>query len=491
MRGWGVRWLLNGLLLAGALLSAGNPQAPAADFSADFSAVLASGPPSWGSNLWWTDQDVAVWTGRWEELGLVLARVPVPHALVEPVNDNGDPYQANPEGFLLDTPIGFPALVTRTLTYRNWFEALRDRSPVEMMVSFTYLAPWLTDNPPHEGYSFLAAPYPPNDLDEYREFVEVLLRYLVEELGFPPERLLLEAVNEPDLGCGQDPAVPCFWRDWTMQDIADVVRVTCEAVQETSPAVRVVGLAECCGTGVVRALLDGYAEGSCLTDLSYHYYSNGYDLDAVMIRKTELAPYDRPLYLDEYGDFEYLSVGTDGGLWHSWALPVLWTAGVIPAQYPISEFPLHPEPYNSMGLFEDWRGDWERKPAYWVYANFFHHITGGEVISATAPPTIDILAVRRLTGEEAEVALWVVNRTDVPLADQSFAVYNFPGQEAVLHEYDNLIGPAPILTTTIAGSPLAFAATLPARSSLTIWISKTNWATARLHLPVVLREAGP
>jgi hypothetical protein len=118
-----------------------------------------------------------------------------------------------------------------------------------------------------------------------------------------------------------------------------------------------------------------------------------------------------------------------------------------------------------MGLFEDWRGEWVRRPAYWVYANFFHFVGGGEVISHAAPSGVDVLATRRIVTDDVQATFWVVNRGDTALADQAFALYNFPQQEVTLHVYDNLVGLTPVLTTTVSGSPLVFAVTLPARSS--------------------------
>lgn len=434
------------------------------DVEADFATVVSEGPLAYGTNIWWTDQDAEVWTSRWSELGPSQVRLSVTHALVEPENDNADPDDIDWDHFGFETPITAAVTLTRTATYRDLFEALRDQPDLDVMIHFSYLAPWLSDNPSHEQYGFQLAPYPPNDLDEYREFVEATLRFLVEEVNFPPERITIEAMNEPDLGCGVDPVVPCFWRDWTMDDIADVVRVTHEAIQEVDADITLVGLAECCGTDVVRSLLDGYPEGAYLDGLTYHYYAQGYNLTEALNRASALEPYDLPIYLDEYGSRQYLSEGVDGALWHSWALTTLYRAGIAPLQYPISEWPLQGEPYNSMGLFFDWRDDWGRKPSYWVYTNFFRFV-GRDVISHTAPPGLDVLATRQVIDEEAWMTFWVINRGDAPLTDQVFAVDNFPGAQATVYAYDNLVGPTPLLTTTVAGSPLVFTSTLPARSS--------------------------
>jgi hypothetical protein len=460
-------FLIAAALLLTVLLSVcAAPNAPDGhDLAADFAVIVSAAPPAHGTNVWWTDQDAATWTARWAELGPSHVRLFVSHSLVEPVNDNADPHLVNWDGFRFDTPISVPQVMTRTLTYQDWFSALRDQPDINVLIHFSYLAPWLTDNDPHPAIPIPAAPYPPNDLDEYAEFVEATLRYLVETVGFPPQRIAIEVMNEPDLGCGVDPVTPCFWQDWTMADIVDAVRITHEAIQAVDADITLVGLAECCGTGIVRNLLDNYTEGDYLEGLSYHYYASGYDLNAALNRAAALAPYGLPIYLDEYGSRSYLSEGVDGALWHSWALATLWEAGIAPLQYPSSEWIFLGEPYNSMGLFADWRGDWLRKPSYWVYANFFHAVGGGDVISHTAPPGVDVLAVRRVVTGGAQAAFWVVNRGDTALVEQPFTLYNFPWPEATLRVYDNLVGVEPVLTATVSGSPLAFDATLPARSS--------------------------
>ncbi|MDD3828399.1 MAG: hypothetical protein PHY79_20740 [Anaerolineae bacterium] len=454
------------------------------DIVVDYAAV--EGPPlAHGTNVWWTEEDAEMWTARWAELSPSHVRVPVFHAILEPQNDNNDPNETDWSGFLFETPIVVAGEPARSLTYKGWFEALRSMPDVNVVLYFPYLAPWLSKNDPIAGFPIPAAPHPPNDLAEYREFVTAILRYLVESIGLPATRITVEVTNEPDLLCGVDPATACFWEDWTMDDIAGVVQATYEAVRNVDEDIELVGLAECQGTGVVRELMDNYPQGRYLDGLSFHYYSpSGFKLNPVLGRARELAPYGRPLYLDEYGSRQFLSEGKDGALWHSWALVTLWNAGIAPLQYPISEYPLIGEPYNSMGLFENWLGEWSRKPSYWVFANFFRHMGHDERLACTAPSDMDILAARRVPGQEVQVAFWVVNRGDSPLVDRTFAVSGFPGQEATLFVYDNLASLAPVLSMSAAGSPLVFTATLPARSSYTFVIRKTT----DLYLPVILRR---
>jgi len=442
-----------------------------ADVEATFDAVIAQPPPAYGTNVWWSDQEANLWTERWAELGPSHVRLFVSHALIEPENDNDDPNVINWDEFRFESPISVPIAGIPSFTYRAWFEALRDQAELDIVIHFVYLAPWLSDNSPHMG---IGAPYPPNDLDEYEEFVEAVLRYLVDTLGFPPERLTIEAMNEPDLGCGVDPVTFCFWDDWTMGDIVDVVHVTHEVIENVDPKIALIGLAECCGTDVVRNLLDHYSEGDDLDGVSYHYYSpSGYNLTPALSRAAELAPYKLPIYFDEYGSREYLSDGVDGALWHSWALLTLWKAGIAPLQYPISEFQAVGEPYSSMGLFENSEGGWRRKPSYWVYVNFFDHVGGGEIIShsSSLQAEVDVLAARHILTDSVRSSFWVVNRGVSPLSNCSFTLHGFPYEETTLYAYDNLVGSGLSFTATITGSPLVFTAILPARSSRTFVLS--------------------
>ena len=454
------------------------------DFVADFDAVLTPPPPAYGTNLWWTDEEAELWASRWAELAPSMVRVPVLHGMIEPVNDNADPNMINWDGLLLDTPTSLPD-IGRTVTYHAWFQALYDQPDVNILLYFPYLAPWLTDNSPHPGSPIGFAPYPPNDLAEYREFVEAVLRYLVETMNFPPERITVEAMNEPDLSCGADPAVECFWENWTMSDIAAVTRATHEAIQAVDAEIPLLGLGECCGTSVVRNLLDNYPEGAYLDGLSYHYYApSGFDLGPALSRATTLAPYDRPLYLTEYGSRQYRSEGTDGALWHSWALTTLWEARIAPLQHPISEWPLLGEPYNSMGLFKDWRGNWERKPAYWVYTNFSAHLRAAELISYSTSLQVDAIVGRRVTSEsQAQTVFWLTNRSSVALVNQQFAVYNFPAGQATLYVYDNLAGAEPVPVEALTGSPMTFSADLPARSSRTFVLDASAYPPTPTNTP--------
>jgi hypothetical protein len=450
--------------------------------------VVSAGPAEWGTNTWWSDQDAALWTGLWTELGPSTVRIPVSHAAIEPQNDNADAGVIRWGGYQFETPISIASTITRTVTYRDLLEALRDQPRLRIMLHFSYLAPWLSDNSPHPQFSGTTAPYPPNDTAEYREFVEVVLRFAVDTVGIPATRVVVEAANEPDLGCGVDPVTPCFWDNWTMADVANVIQASEDAILAVDSDITLAGMAECCGTSIARALLDGYPQGDHLDSLSFHYYAQGYDLDVALNRASELRPYGLPVYLDEYGSRQYHSDGPDGALWHAWALPRLWAAGIAPVQYPISEWPWLGDPYSSMGLLEDWRGNWERKPAYWVYASFFRLVGGTDVISSTGPAGADLLVTRATTGTP-RVVFWIVNRSDIGLVEQTFAVDGFPGHAALLTLYDTMVASTGTQSALLSGVPLVFRATLPALSSRAFVLRAVHTGEAHCFLPTVLRKS--
>ncbi|MBC7251409.1 MAG: hypothetical protein H5T62_14135 [Anaerolineae bacterium] len=484
---WLVFPLVVALCLAGNAVWVDMSVAQSPQITVDWSAALGQGPEGYGTNVWWTDQDAALWQSRYEESASTMFRLPISHAILEPINDNDDASSIEWTMFQFETTFPVPD-GGRTSTYRAWFEALRD-SGVTILMHPSYLAPWLSDNASHPGGY---APYPPNDWDEYREFLLAVLRYLVETINFPPQRIVLEAMNEPDLGCGVDPVVPCFWQDWTMADIAATVRVSQEAIEAVDEDIALVGLAECCGTDVVETLLADYpTESAYLDGFSYHRYSSGYDITALLERGETLKAYGRPVYADEYGSLSYRSEGTAGGLWHSYVLGELWRAGIAPLQYPFSEWPTLGEPYNSMGLFHDWREDWTIKPAYWVYANFYTHLGGTIIVSSTAPTGLDVVAGKK-SGEDgaALLAVWVTNRSGTAYSGVQFEVTDFPQDEATLTIYDTMAGLSPVGTQSVSGTPLAFSADLPASSSR-CFVVRAPWLTERVYLPVTLREYVP
>jgi hypothetical protein len=428
------------------------------DVVVDCAVRLADSPPAYGTNGWWTDEDADMWRARYAELSPQIVRLPLLHQFLEPVNDDDDPTHVRWDGFWFNRPISW---FGRTLTYRYWLETLRDLD-VTLMLYVPYLAGWLSAN----GDQGLYSTYPPQSLAEYHEFVRAALTFAVNEAGYPPERIILEPVNEPDLRCGQDPEVPCFWRDWAMDDLVAVMAEACRAADEVDERIRVVGLSECCGVELTRVFLEEYGGGECLEGLTYHRYVYGEDFGDGLARGGKLQAYGKPVYLNEFGSTKYWSNGIEGALWHSATVPQLWEAGINIVQFPISEWP-GTRSYSHLGLFADWTGDWATKPAYWVYVNFYTHFGGTEIVSVTASPDTFVSAGRR--AETGALAVWLTSATSAKGKPITFQIINWPANRAAVTVYDNLVGSDPVAAFDVAAQDwdgqLTFDYVVPAHSS--------------------------
>jgi hypothetical protein len=460
-------------LLRRLLLIALLPGLAAADVDVDYGTVVGDPPSAHGTNGVSTIEDEAMWISRWQETSLGVIRIQIPQFFLEPVNDNADPDVVAWENFQFDTAIPIPPDLTRTVSFASAFNAMKETG-VTIQVNPVYVSGWLSSNPiPPDYMGFPGAAfstYPPNDLDEYQEYIYALLYYLVNTIEYPPERIMLDVINEPDLGCGADPVVPCFWDDWDMGDIVDVVQRSDAAVQAVDSRIRMVGLAECCGTSIVRDLMDDYNGAQYLSGLTYHRYV-GSDFSSGISRGNALQPYGLPVYCNEYGSSTYRSDGTNGALWHAYALPLMWSNQICPLQFPFSENPYSQDPYNSMGLMLDWTAGWARKPAYWVYANFYGNFPGKELVSASGDSGFDVLAARSPSGQDAELALWVSNRSGSSYPANTITIENFPAPSAEVLVFDNLSGTLPVDTITVSGSPLVLEYPISANSAFTFRLS--------------------
>ena len=435
--------------------------AEAAGVRVAYQTVVGRSPAGYGTNGWWTDQDAEVWRARYRELAPVIVRLPAPQSMLEPQNDDSNPNHVNRQGFLFDRPIPW---FGRTITFGRWLAALRDQD-VTVMIHVPYLAGWLSANGDREIFST----YPPRDMAEYREYLLALLTFVVDEVGYPPERVILEPVNEPDLRCGQDANVPCFWENWKMDDLATVMRTADEAAAEVDPAIRIVGVSECCGTRLAETLVDQYDGRRFLDGFTYHRYVRGADFGDGLARGERLAALGRPVYLNEYGNTRYWSNGRPGALWHAAVLPQIWGDGIGPIQFTMSEFPGSHEGYDQLGLSADWRNGWERKPAYWVYVNFYRHFGGSELVSVQGAESLVLLAGRRVAGADApSLAIWLTNVSPDRPETLRFQIPGFPTDHAQARVFDNLQGSEPVATLELAGAPLQFDFHLPAASSYSI-----------------------
>lgn len=427
----------------------------APDVVVDVAHPLADGPIPYGVNGWWTDQDAEMWRARYAELAPRIVRLPVMHGALEPVNDDDDPGHVRWAGFGFDQPIPW---FGRTITYRRWFETLRDLD-VTIMLHVPHLAGWLSAN----GDQGLNSTYPPRSMEEYSEFLSATLTYLVEELDYPPERIILEPVNEPDLRCGQDPAVPCFWDRWTMEELVDVIHTARAAADAVDPAIRLVGLSTCCDPALVEELMRDHRGHTLLDGLTYHRYEPGFDQGRAVAVGQRLADWGLPVYINEYGSPRFWSNGEEGALWHALALAQFWPAGIAPVEFSMSEIPGMHEGYNELGLLSDWEAGWVPKPAYAVYVSFFHHLGPTTPISVTAQQPLVVAAGRR---DEDGVALWVINASQEDRPAAVFQVLGTASGEAEFRVTDHevLAPDGAVDVLAVSGSPVTWACDLPARS---------------------------
>jgi hypothetical protein len=420
---------------------------PAGAVVVDFAAQGVAAPDEYGSNSWWSDQDAELWQARHAQLGVRVMRIPAAHSLFEPVNDDDNPAHTNPDGFLFRAPIPW---FGRTLTLEEWLLSLKAQD-ITLMLHVPYLAPWLSRYPADA----LSSPYPPADMAEYEEYIRALLGFVVDDLGFDPAKVILEPVNEPDLGCGQDASVSCFWRDWQESDLVAVLQGARRAAQEVDPAIRVAGVSECCGTQWTERLASNPQTRDLLDGYSYHKYVQGYEYQDLLARGQRLLAYGKPVYVNEYGSTRFWSDGTEGALWHARLLPKVFAAGINPLQYSISEFPGMHAGYDRLGLFRSWNDGFEIKPAYWVYAHFYRLFGGGTILAHEEIGGAELLAVKNAGGEEW-AAVWIVTGGPEMLAQVTLAFQNLPQTEMQLTILDALDADSPLSTQVMTGPTAIF-----------------------------------
>lgn len=421
---------------------------PAGALRLDYAAPGTPAPDLYGSNSLWTDQDAAIWKARHAELGVRVMRVPVPQGIFEPQNDDSNPTTARAQGFLFRTPIPWEG---RSLTLATWLTALKEQN-VTLMLHVPYLAGWLSRNPKGATNS----PYPPNDLAEYEEYIRVLLDFVISDVGYDPAMVLLEPVNEPDLGCGQDAAVSCFWQDWQESDLLDVLRAADRAAASVDARIRLVGLSECCGTRWTEKIASNPDTQDLLDVLSYHKYVGGVDLEDMLARGQALQSWGKPVVINEYGSTQFWSDGLPGALWHATALPQLFAAGIHPLQYPIAHFPGMHAGYNNLGLFQDWNRDFEIKPAYWVYAHFYRLLGGGQILAYAERGGSILLVVKNQIDGEPYIAVWVTSSGAAEPQPVTLVFENFPTQDALMSILSNFSAGAPVGVTPLSGTVLRF-----------------------------------
>jgi hypothetical protein len=431
--------------------------------------VLNKSPEIYGLNGWWTDEDAGMWVQRYAELKPMFVRIPILAQIIEPKNDNRDPGRINQDGFAFAKPYPIPSENggVRHLTYAKWLAALRNLD-LGVIVYMPYLPGWLSSG---DDLGVIST-YPPNDLAEYRELVRALLDYLLNDIGFPPEKVIFEPINEPDLRCRPGSTASCFWTHANQQDLLAVMRAASEEAHTANPAIRIAGLSICCNVGMLEEFLSRTADQPILDLLTYHAYISSNQFDQLTEIGQKISSQNLPVLIDEYGSTVYWSNGQEGALWHSIALTRLWPSGIWPVEFVMSEMPQMHSGFNELGLFTDWTEGWQPKPSYWIYANFYSMFPGRELLALDVSG--DVWALAGIKQPEGSIAIWLTH-TD-PQANLQVTLDGWDG-DAKITILDNLTDGQVIeerLVTASDGNKLVFEWLVPTYCSITLLFERVK-----------------
>jgi len=453
---------------------------------ADWEQVLGPGPTYYGVEYGWIDQDRNLFLERYRLLHANVLRVQVDQEYFEMVNDNDDP-----DVSAINFDVTFPLDVQegKTLTYRDMFSTLATEFPdMHFHINVWLAARWNASDP--DGYLGLGGAFPPLDYAEHREFIRELARWLVDTCGIAPERLSFSFINEPNL------------RSFFVGTQSDLVRMAAEtraALDEISPQIQMMGLDEVHGTDWTDAFYPQRPDGCC-DAWTFHAYERGTDSlwNALQTRVDHLSTYG-PVWATEFADTANGSPDAqmdfstrDAALGFAEVAGRLWASGVDG----IIHFRLADTYVDQLGgwaghgLFADWRGTksngepYAIYPTFWVFANLYNQLGGGQIISTTSPSDLIVVGARQDEMSSPRLALWVTNPSDT-VYTTTVQVTGFPTTTAQIEILDNLSGNTPIEIKAAEGSPLAFEIVIPARSSHTVVIRQPfPFAT---YLPLVLR----
>ena len=122
------------------------------------------------------------------------------------------------------------------------------------------------------------------------------------------------------------------------------------------------------------------------------------------------------------------------------------------------------------GLFSDSRGTlthgrpYEPYPAYWVFSNFYGELGGRQLVRATAPKKLTVVAARKSGNSKNRLTVWVSNYTKNNY-NALLRITNFPAKSARVKVIDNLAGDTPIEDKILEGKELSLKVNIPPKSS--------------------------
>ena len=450
-------WLIFSFLL----LSLGSFVSAATDITINYNNVITPSPEYYGSNLVWSDGGENIIRERINKSNMNIMRIFMIQEFIEPTNDNADPDTINWAGFRFDSPI--PWVGGITVTYDKVLTACKDLD-IYVMPYIPYLASWLTSNSPNPPYST----YPPKNQAEYGEYVYAVLYHLVHDIGISPEKIVFEPFNEPDLGCGQDSSVNCFWNNHDYSDTAATFITAHDAAKSVDSKIKVVGMAEWDNRRYVRDFINNHNGLSYLDGLTYHEYVSGTSTNSIINGGTDLLGYGLPVFADEYGSKSVGSNGIEGALFNSNVLSLLIKNGIQPIQFPFFEFSGLGTNIEFMGLFYNWNNSWQLKQSFWVYSNILRFIKDTDILdSSESVSSLEVLAAKK--GGELNI---VLTNEDTAQRSVAISIQNMPTSFNIVDVYDNLQDNKIIGSFAISSNNFDYA--IPARSSVTLNVTSSG-----------------
>ncbi len=440
---------------------------------ADWERVVGSGPTHYGVEYGWIDQDRDLFLERYRLLHANTVRVQVDQEYLEMVNDNDDP---NVSEIDFDVTLPLDVEEGKYLSYREMFSALATEFPdMYFHINVWLAARWNASDP--NGYLGLGGAFPPLDYAEHGEFVRELARWLVDTCGIAPERLSFSFVNEPNLAS--------FFVG-TQADLVQMAAETRSALDQVSPQIQIMGLDEVHGTGWTDDFYPQRPDGCC-DAWTFHAYEQGVGplWNALQTRVGHLSGYG-PVWATEFADTNNGSPDAqmdfstrEAALGFAEVVGRLWASGADG----IIHFRLADTYVDQLGgwaghgLFADWRGiksdgePYAIHPSFWVFANLYGQLGGGQIVSTTAPSDLVVVGARRDDVFPSRLALWVTNPTDT-VYTTTVQVTGFPTNTAQIEVLDNLSGSMPVEILAAQGVPLTFDIVVPERSSYTIIVKE-------------------
>jgi len=456
----------------------------------DYSHVVGQGPELYGVEYNWLDQYQELYLERYRRLYGNVVRVQISQQVFEPVNDNDDPDYSE-----IDFSVTIPVDMAQgtTITYDDMLRSLAVEFPdYHFQANMWLAARWNAAEP--NGYLGLGGAFPPIDYAEHREFVRAMATWLVEDCGIAPERLSVAFVNEVNL--------TSFFVG-TQADLVRMAQETHAALDAVSPLIQMGGLDEVHGTAWTDEFYGQGPQGCC--DLwSFHAYERGADamVSALEGRVARLSRYG-PVWVTEFADTANGSPDAqmdfstrDAALGFSEMLGVLWAAdvdGVVHFRLSDTYADLFGG-WVGHGLFADARGThsggepFAPFPVYWVFANMYRELGGGQIVSATAPSSLSVVAARRESGTGGHLGVWITNPTVEPYTT-TVTVAGFATGTVQAQVFDNLAGDEPVETRVLGGPDIAVWVHVPSRSSVLLVLEALPISDEEYHLwlPLVLR----